>query len=229
MDGRDAVEWLLRRLSIDKPLELAPGSMQSDCTAALSAAIQEIYRSPEGASWARADYGFRATPAHESSVLAANIVTVIGHVTCDGTHVTMAEEEGNFRNLPTIYKASPLGPPRYGFLRKHFGGAQRRDAVLVEMLLYPVPLVAHEIKFVAQLEPPDLTVCNLRSVIIPVPDRQVELILLPIALDHLRTAAALPETTDKESIKDLASAARRALGLTEADNHRRREGAKLPA
>jgi hypothetical protein len=228
--GSDAVEWLLRRCGYDAPLANTAAAVSAECAAALNAAMQEIYSSPVGLGWAQGSFGFDTAPSQSNYTLAQNITTVVGEAYCDGHLVTGCQSFGSFVNAKQAY-GLPSGIPRPALyhLRRHNAGALQSDASLVEMLLWPLPIAVHQITFTAQVEPPDLTKCSLRSVLIPVPDAKHETILLPLALEYLATSPKLTERVDREAVARKAQAARLLLGLTEPDNARRKEGARVPA
>lgn len=188
MTGRELRDSLLRALHVENSAQV-PATWHYDVASSVNAALQEIWKSPLGDSWSRMSWSFSTSAGTGSYTLNPTITNLLGDATADSYEMIEVKGEGNARQLEQRFGVSLEvgGRPRFYSLQRLNGGASAADASLLRMTLLPTPVRIHTIRFDALTEPPNFSACDLDSAetTVPMPDKHVENILLPIALWHL--------------------------------------------
>lgn len=216
MTGVGARDFLLRMLYADNSGS-APNSFHQDSAYAINAAMQEIHKSPLGSAWSRQLWAFPTVPGVGEYTLEPRISNVLGDVRCDNVHVSECQHEGSFPELASRFGVPATGAPRFYHVQRIHGGSLRADATVLQMQLWPVPRRPHSISFDAVIEPRNFSACDLDNpeTVIPVPEQQVESILLPIAAEYLLMSTKNVADRVRQAVPTAAARARALLGYSE--------------
>lgn len=216
MTGVGARDRLMSMLYIDAAAS-ASNAFHQDVAFAINAALQEIHKSPLGSAWSRQIWAFSTAPGIGEYTLEPRISNVLGDVRCDNAHVSECQHEGSFPELASRYGVPATGAPRFYHVQRIHGGSLRADATVLQMQLWPAPRRPHSISFDALIEPRNFSACDLDNTetVIPVPEQQVESILLPIAAEYLLLSSKNVTDRVRQAVPTAAARARALLGFSE--------------
>jgi hypothetical protein len=219
MEARD---FLLRAL-YQPNAAAAPATFHQDAAYALNAAMQEIAASPLGNAWNRRVWTFATVPGVPDYTLSREIANVIGDVRCDGRQVSESRFEAEFAEIGKRYQVPDKGRPQYYLLNRLRSDLSQKDAITLQMKLWPVPRRPHTIDFDAALQATEVSACDLNNpaTVLPVPNEQAQSILLPIAMHYLLLTALHVNEQVRRDTKEKVQEARAMLGYSEPSPGRR--------
>jgi hypothetical protein len=220
-----AKEWLIRKAWYETGSQ-APDGAHEEAATALNAALQELWASPAAELWARQEYslatdGFSVERDWIEKALDSTIRGVpdaIVEVWCAGYELTRCESLIQFRSRANLYSLSASTVPRYWWLESRYAGrantaAEARSGVL---MVSPIPEETETITFMALTEPPNYSSSALQSSsgAIPMPESEVESLLLPLAGLHLCSSTYVLNPPVREHLIREGMAVRHKLGIS---------------
>lgn len=205
----------------------APARFHHDVAIAINAALQQIWNSSFGSSFARQEQSFSTVNGTASYGLNDGVQRVLGDVRCNGRHLIEIESLAAFRDRATVFSltATETTPRFYHLQRVYVGsGSTDTEAMDLSLDLAPTPTAAYTVTFRAQMEPPNYSACDLEadSNAIPMPHRMVESLLIPLARYHLRGSSYLQDPKLRDAFTADGEAVLARLGLVEPSQAKRR-------
>lgn len=227
MNGLELTQALLRTQGI--PTGLGPAFLHADAAIATNQAFQEIWMAPLARDWKRRDTNLVGTSGTSGYVLADGVAEVTGPVWFDGYAVQPARDKGAFGDYANHYRTALGGSaavPSWYLVDTLYGGDADPDAKSITIHFAPTPIwttpvddivITKGITYRAIWEPPNFTDCSINDAgtVLPIPDRYVESILLPMCRYNLSRTAWFEGERLRASLREGYEQARGLLGLVD--------------